>query len=229
MNVADVMTRGVISLAPDDSVQKAAKLMMQYEVSGFPGMDRGKLVGIVTEGDFLRRVETGTERRRTRWIEFLTGPGQLADEYAHAHGRKVGDVMTRDLVTVTEETSLEEVVGLMESHHIKRLPVVKGDALVGILSRGTLLHAPILVVPNNGTFSDVGKHALVGWDGSREAARAIRDAMRLLQAAERVSVVVIDPLRHTCMKERIPQSSSRFLAATALSPQPKKLPCRHTV
>ena len=116
MNVADVMTRGVISLAPDDSVQKAAKLMMQYEVSGFPVLDRGKLVGIVTEGDFLRRVEIGTERRRTRWIEFLAGPGRRADEYAHAHGRKVGDVMTRDLVTVTEETSLEEAVGLMETH-----------------------------------------------------------------------------------------------------------------
>jgi CBS domain-containing protein len=147
MNVADVMTRGVISLAPDDSVQKAAKLMVQYEVSGFPVLDHGKLVGIVTEGDFLRRVETGTEQRRTRWIEFLAGPGQLADEYAHAHGRKVGDVMTRDLVTVTEETSLEELVGLMESHHIKRLPVVKGGDLVGIISRGTLLHAFLAAWP----------------------------------------------------------------------------------
>jgi len=142
-----VMTRGVISLAPDDSVQKAAKLMVQYEVSGFPVLDHGKLVGIVTEGDFLRRVETGTEQRRTRWIEFLAGPGQLADEYAHAHGRKVGDVMTRDLVTVTEETSLEELVGLMESHHIKRLPVVKGGDLVGIISRGTLLHAFLTAWP----------------------------------------------------------------------------------
>jgi len=147
MNVADVMTRGVISLAPDDSVQKAAKLMMQYEVSGFPVMDRGKLVGIVTEGDFLRRAETGTERRRMRWIEFLAGPGQLAEEYAHAHGRKVGDVMTRDLVTVTEKTSLEEAVGLMETHHVKRLPVVKDGALVGIVSRGTLLHAFLAAWP----------------------------------------------------------------------------------
>ena len=141
MNVADVMTRGVISLAPDDSVQKAAKLMMQYEVSGFPVMDRGKLVGIITEGDFLRRAETGTERRRTRWIEFLTSPGKLADEYAHAHGRRVVDVMTCDPVTVTEESSLEEAVGLMESHRVKRLPVIKGGALVGIISRGTLVHA----------------------------------------------------------------------------------------
>jgi CBS domain-containing protein len=153
MNVADVMTRAVISLAPDDSVQKAAKLMMQYEVSGFPVLERGKLVGIVTEGDFLRRVETGTEQRRTRWIEFLAGPGQLADEYAHAHGRKVGEVMTRDLVTVTEGTSLEEVVGLMESHHVKRLPVVKGNALVGIISRGTLLHAFLAAWPKQTTMA----------------------------------------------------------------------------
>jgi len=147
MNVADVMTRGVISLSPDDSLQKAAKLMMQYEVSGFPVMDRGKLVGIITEGDFLRRAETGTERRRTRWIEFLTGPGELAGEYAHAHGRKVGDVMSRDLVTVTEDAPLEEAVGLMESHHVKRLPVVRGDALIGIISRGTLLHAFLAAWP----------------------------------------------------------------------------------
>src|SRR5208282_4251086 len=124
MKVADTMTRGVISLAPEDSMHKAAKLMLQYEVSGFPVVDRGKLVGIITEGDFLRRVEIGTERRRARWIEVLAGPGRLAEEYAHAHGRKVGEVMTREVVTVAEEASLEEAVGLMESHRVKRLPVL---------------------------------------------------------------------------------------------------------
>jgi CBS domain len=87
MKVADTMTRGVISLAPEDSMHEAAKLMLQYEVSGFPVVDRGKLVGIITEADFLRRVEIATERHRARWIEILAGPERLAEEYVRAHGR----------------------------------------------------------------------------------------------------------------------------------------------
>jgi CBS domain-containing protein len=147
MKVADVMTRGVISLAPDDSMRKAAQRMLQYEMSGFPVVDRGKLVGIVTEGDFLRRTETGTERHRARWVEFLVGPGRLAEEYAHAHGRTVDEGMTREVVTVAEDASLEEAVRLMECHHIKRLPVVKGDAIAGIVTRANLLHAFIVGSP----------------------------------------------------------------------------------
>jgi len=147
MNVADVMTRGVISLAPDDTMRRAAQLMLQYEISGFPVLDRGKLVGIVTEGDFLRRTETGTERHRGRWIELLVGPERLAEEYAHAHGRTLDEVMTREVVTVAEDTSLDEAVRLMERHQIKRLPVVKGDAVVGIFTRTNLLRAFIMGSP----------------------------------------------------------------------------------
>jgi CBS domain-containing protein len=147
MNVADVMTRGVISLAPDDSMRKAAQLMLRYDMSGIPVVDRGKLVGIVTEGDFLRRTETGTERQRRRWIEILVGPGRLAEEYAHAHGRTIDEVMTREVVTVAEDTSLEEAVRLMELHHVKRLPVVKGDAVVGIITRANLVRAFIMALP----------------------------------------------------------------------------------
>ena len=147
MKVADVMTRGVISLAPGDSMRKAARLMLQYDVSGFPVLARGRLVGIITEGDFLRRAETGTERHRTRWIELLVGPGRLAEEYAHTHGRTVGEVMTREVITVAEDASLEEAVGLMERHHIKRLPVVKDAAMVGIISRANLLRAFIMGSP----------------------------------------------------------------------------------
>jgi len=147
MKVADVMTRGVISLAPGDSMRKAAQLMLQYDVSGFPVLARGRLVGIITEGDFLRRAETGTERHRTRWIELLVGPGRLAEEYAHTHGRTVGEVMTREVITVAEDASLEEAVGLMERHHIKRLPVVKDAAMVGIISRANLLRAFIMGSP----------------------------------------------------------------------------------
>ncbi len=96
---------------------------------------------IVTEGDFLRRAETGTQRRRPRWLEYLVGPGRLADEYTRSHGRKVYEIMTFGALTVTEDTPLDEVVRLMEKRRIKRLPVVRGTAVVGIVSRANLVHA----------------------------------------------------------------------------------------
>jgi CBS-domain-containing membrane protein len=102
---------------------------------------QGGLVGIVTEGDILRRAETGAQRRRPRWLEFLIGPGRLADEYTRTHGRKVDEVMTREPVTASEDTPLEDIAKLMEKRQIKRLPVVRGQQVVGIVSRANLLHA----------------------------------------------------------------------------------------
>jgi CBS domain-containing protein len=118
--------------------------MLQRKFSGLPVVDpAGTLVGMVTEGDFLRRTETGTVRRRPRWLEFVMGPGPLAADYAHAAGRLVADVMTRDVLTVTEDTPLQEIVSLMERHRVKRLPVVRGREIVGIVTRQNLLHALI--------------------------------------------------------------------------------------
>ena len=147
MKVADIMTRGVISLAPEDTLRKAAELMLRYDMSGFPVLDRGKLVGMITQGDFMRRVETGTDRPRPRWIEFFADPGLLAAEYAHTHARTVGEMMTRNVVTVGEDASLAEAVELMERHHVKRLPVVKRGVLIGIVTRVNLLHAFIARTP----------------------------------------------------------------------------------
>jgi signal-transduction protein with cAMP-binding, CBS, and nucleotidyltransferase domain len=116
--------------------------MLQRHISGLPVVDKdGRVAGIVTEGDFLRRAETGTQRRRPRWLEYLVGPGRLADEYARTHGRKVGEIMTTDPTTITEDAPLDEVVRIMEKRQIKRLPVVRGDKLVGIVSRANLVHA----------------------------------------------------------------------------------------
>jgi predicted transcriptional regulator len=116
--------------------------MLQRHISGLPVVDqKGRVVGIVTEGDFLRRAETGTQRRRPRWLEYLIGPGRLADEYTRSHGRKVSEIMTADPLTVTEETSLDEVVRLMEKCQIKRLPVIREQQVVGIVSRANLVHA----------------------------------------------------------------------------------------
>jgi len=142
MKVHDVMTWGAITVEPDASVMRAARLMLQNKISGLPVVDaKGQVVGVVTEGDFLRRGELGTQRRRPRWLEFLVGPGQLATEYVRACGRKVDEIMTPDPHTVTADTPIEEVVRLMERHRIKRLPVVENDKLIGIVSRANLLHA----------------------------------------------------------------------------------------
>jgi len=142
MQVRDVMTRSVISVKADESILMAARLMLQNRISGLPVVDANNaLVGVVTEGDFLRRGEIGTTRRRPKWLEFLVGPGRLASEYVHQSGRKVGEVMTPNPVTVGEEDALETVVQLMESHHVKRLPVMHGGRMVGIISRANLLHA----------------------------------------------------------------------------------------
>jgi CBS domain-containing protein len=142
MQVKDVMTSPVISVEPDASIWQAVRIMLQRRISGLPVIDKhGRLVGMVSEGDFLRRAETGTQRRRPNWLEFLMGPGRLADEYTRSHGRKIQDIMTPDPVTVTEKTLLDEVVRTMEQRRIKRLPVVRGNEVVGIVSRANLMHA----------------------------------------------------------------------------------------
>lgn len=142
MKAQDVMSRPVFSITPTDSVANAIRIMLQNHVSGLPVIDvDGRLQGMITEGDFLRRAETATQRQRPRWIAFFTGPGRLAEEYVHTHGRKVSEVMTLDPVTVSEDTPLEGVVTVMEKRRIKRVPVMRGDKVVGIISRANLLYA----------------------------------------------------------------------------------------
>jgi CBS domain-containing protein len=142
MKAKDVMTEHVITVAPNASIVEALQLMLQNRISGLPVVDRsGNLVGIVTEGDFLRRVETGTERRRPRWVEFILGPGAIAKDYVHTHARRIDEVMTAEVETVGEDTALEDVVALMENRRVKRVPVMGGTKLVGIVSRANLLHA----------------------------------------------------------------------------------------
>ena len=144
MKAEDVMTRDVISIGPDATVLQAARLMLQHHISGLPVVDKdGKLVGVLSEGDFLRRRETRTEHKRSRWLEFLMGPGRIAAEYSHSHGSKVAEVMTTEVQTVDEVTALEDIVDLMERKRIKRVPVLCGGQLVGIVTRSNLMHAMV--------------------------------------------------------------------------------------
>jgi CBS domain-containing protein len=147
MKAREIMTMEVVSVSPDASIMEAVRLMLQNRISGLPVVDRqGMLVGVVTEGDFLRRAETGTQRKRARWIEFFMGPAQSADDYVRTHGRKVADVMTSTPIAITEDTRLDDVVSLMEQRSVKRLPVVQQGRVVGIVSRANLLHALASVV-----------------------------------------------------------------------------------
>jgi CBS domain-containing protein len=142
MKVRDAMSQPVVSVDSEAPISLAIRLMLQKKISGLPVVDPcGNLVGVVTEGDFLRRAETGTEQKQPRWLEFLMGPGPLARDYVKAHGRTVAEVMTRNVKTVDEATQLKDVVALMERHHIKRVPVLRGKKLVGIVTRANLLRA----------------------------------------------------------------------------------------
>jgi CBS domain-containing protein len=149
MKAEDVMTRDVISVDPNATVLQAARLMLEHHISGLPVIDStGKLVGVLSEGDFLRRRETHTERHRSRWLEFLMGPGRIAAEYTHSHGNKVAEAMTTDVVSVTEVTPLEDIVELMERRRVKRVPVLCGGEVVGIVTRSNLMHAMVSLARN---------------------------------------------------------------------------------
>jgi CBS domain-containing protein len=142
MRAHQIMTRPVITVSPETPIFEAANTMLQRHVSGLPVVDSaGKLVGIISEGDFIRRSEIGTQRKRGRWLKFILGPGKEAADFVHEQGRKVGEIMTPEPLTISEDAALEEIVQLMEKNNVKRLPVTRGDQVVGIVSRANLLQA----------------------------------------------------------------------------------------
>ena len=140
MRARDVMVRTVATTTPETTVEEVARLMINLRISGVPVLDRnGHLVGIVTEGDLLRRAETGTERRRSGWSEWFWSKSGLAADYVKSHARRVEDVMTREVVSVGKLATLGEVAELIETKRIKRVPVVHNGKIVGIVSRADLL------------------------------------------------------------------------------------------
>lgn len=140
MKVSTIMTRNVISVTADTTIFQASKLMMEAKISCLPVVDfEGNLIGIVTETDFIRRAELGTERRRSRWLELITSPGKMAEEFTRSHGRRIGEIMTAPVHAVTEDALLVDAVNLMERHNIKRLPVVRDGKPIGMLTPTNLL------------------------------------------------------------------------------------------
>jgi CBS domain-containing protein len=142
MRAHQIMTRQVLTTRADASIAAAAQTMLEHHISGLPVVDEaGKLVGVVSQGDFIRRAEIGTQKQRSRWLKLLLGPGREATDFVHEHGRKVGEVMSSRLITVPEEATLEEVSEVMEKNDIKRVPVMRGDQMVGIVTRTNLVKA----------------------------------------------------------------------------------------
>jgi CBS domain-containing protein len=140
MRARDIMVRAVVTTTPDTTVGTLARLMINLRISGVPVMDRdGRLIGIVTEGDLLRRAEIGTERQRSRWSKAFTPNSRLAAEYIKSHANRVADIMTREVESVEEMATLGEIADLLETKQIKRVPVVHNEKIVGIVSRADLL------------------------------------------------------------------------------------------
>jgi CBS domain-containing protein len=182
VKTSEIMSRQVVSIGPAAPIREAIRLMLEHRISGVPVVDgAGKLVGIMTEGDLLRRFETGTERRHRPWLEFFLGPRRLAEDYVKTHGRRVEDIMTREVVSIGLDTPVGELVQVMESRRIKRLPVLDGDVLVGIVSRADLMGAVARVL-------DRGEALPSDDDAIRE--RVLAELQRAAGWAPRSSVTV---------------------------------------
>jgi CBS domain-containing protein len=147
MKAGDVMTRDVVSVRADATILEAAELMVRHRISGLPAIDAsGRLVGVVTERDFLRQPGNNVLKERPRWSQILLRPPPSADQGPRFEDRKVSEVMTANAITVRESTPLEEVARLMEEHQIKRVPVVRNGRIVGLIARADLVRAIVPLI-----------------------------------------------------------------------------------
>ncbi|HHQ4779331.1 TPA: CBS domain-containing protein [Aeromonas veronii] len=161
MIAANVMTIAPVTVNENTPILEVVSLLLNLKISGLPVLDAdGKMAGIVTEGDLLRRSELGTEIKRPHWKELFLSPGKLAMDYVQSHACYAGEVMTPRPLTVSPETPLDEVINLMESNNIKRVPVVKADKLVGIITRVDILKALRKILVRDRTPENTGVKAV---------------------------------------------------------------------
>jgi len=190
MHAADIMTPDVICATPDTTLPELIRLMLHHAISALPIVEDGRLVGIVSEGDLLRRPEVGTETRRSTWLGLLTSSDSLAAEFVRTHGRKAADVMTRDVATVDATTPVAEIVHLLEARRIKRVPVLRDGRLVGIVSRRNLLQslaASLAAPPVPSEDSTI-----------RDAFYARLSTQPWMDAAASINAIVADGVLHLC-------------------------------
>jgi CBS domain-containing protein len=164
MKAIDVMARDVVTISPEASVIEAARLMSENDISALPVADQnGHLVGIISEADFLQREEIGADVRRPWWVEAMVPAATLATEFTKSHGKHVADLMSSHVIAVTEDASLAEIATILERNRIKRVPVLRDDKLVGIVSRSNLIQA-------------LASYEVNG-DGRLDESRAIREEL----------------------------------------------------
>ncbi|MBS0416079.1 MAG: CBS domain-containing protein [Proteobacteria bacterium] len=134
------MTRDPIAVSRDTSLEKAATLMVEHRISGLPVVDEaGAVIGMITEGDLIRRAELDTSGQAPGWLSRFLVPGLAAEEYPHSYGVRVREVMTEKVIAIIPDTPLSAIVQSMEAHCVKRLPVVQDGKLIGMVSRTDLL------------------------------------------------------------------------------------------
>ncbi|MBN3759752.1 CBS domain-containing protein [Burkholderia sp. Ac-20365] len=190
MLAIDIMTQSVICARPEMTIQEAANHLIDARISGMPVVDaNGALIGIISEGDLLHRVETGTERRRSRWLELFSSTRDLAGTFVKEHGRTVADVMTTKVISIDDTTPIADIAELMERRGIKRVPVMRNGELVGIVTRGNLIRALASTAP-----ASTNENASVS---DREIADAIVEALADKRwALSKANVIVKDGVAH---------------------------------
>ncbi|WP_342216519.1 CBS domain-containing protein [Mesorhizobium sp. 113-3-3] len=151
MRAEAIMTKPVVTVGPGASIADAAELMLSGKFGCLPVVgDDGSVAGILSEGDFLRRKELGTQQVRPRWLELVAGPGKIAKDYVLANGRRVHEVMTRQVVSAPPEATLAEIVGLMTANNVKNIPIIRAGKPVGIVTRTDLMRALVRALPQSG-------------------------------------------------------------------------------
>lgn len=187
MEARDVMTVSVVTVAPEATVPEVARILLEHNISAVPVVDPSKrVVGIVSEGDLIRRPEIGTEQHPSWWLSLVADPKDQSREYVKHHGLQASEVMTRDVITVVPDASLDEIAALLERKHIKRVPVTQEGRLVGIVSRADLLRGLA-----------VWKPRAAGSASDREIRHAIEEKLREMDARSQfVSVVVSNGIAH---------------------------------
>ncbi|BCQ28537.1 CBS domain-containing protein (plasmid) [Caballeronia sp. NK8] len=162
MRASDIMTTSIISASPDMTIRHAAGMMVFAGISGMPVIDEsGRLLGMVTEGDLMHRVEIGTGvKQRSWWLELAASTTELASQYVKEHSRKVRDVMTTDVSTVTETCPVADIAELLDRRRIKRVPVMRDGKVVGVVSRANLIRALVTMAPEVPTTVESGDNAI---------------------------------------------------------------------
>jgi CBS domain-containing protein len=161
MRAMDIMTSEVVTVGEDASVQQVAKLLAERGISAVPVVDsKNRVIGMVSEGDLLHRMETGTERRRSWWLDMMSSTAKLAGDYIKSHSGRVKDVMTKDVISVTETTPVADIAVMLEANRIKRVPVLRDGRLVGIVSRANLVRALAMTVDDPSSRSELDDRSI---------------------------------------------------------------------